>query len=156
MDFIGPWEGWAEPRTYRHVCLISDPLLVDNTRDLLSRCQCVCVWCSLQAYSTVPKYIRFSGSCQREATICRTPTVACGTVIFVNATPATFWKGPLLTDMVNSACFALYFQDTASEKKKKNPDPEAISRHYQIRNESQANSQSGCMPSVNCLQKRGA
>lgn len=55
---------------------------------------CLCMSLRANVRATVPKYICFSASCQSEATFFCTPTVACGTVIFVNATLVTFRKSP--------------------------------------------------------------
>lgn len=55
---------------------------------------CVFVCGCAPAYATTPKYICFSARCQSEATFFCTPTVACGTIIFVNAMLVTFCKGP--------------------------------------------------------------
>lgn len=137
-----------------HVWALTLPLLMICEAACLAVSECVCS--SVPAYATVPKYICFSASCQSEATLLRTPTVARGAVISFNATAGYVFQepwtkaGPANTDMVNSACFSLYFQDTASET--------PIQRQYlditRLENESQANSHSGGVPSMNRLQTR--
>lgn len=85
--------GWAESNTY-YGCLDFDLPLVDAMLLCLSCSMslCICLCHCVPAYATVPKYICFSGSCQSMATFFCTPTVACGTVIFVNATLVKFRK----------------------------------------------------------------
>lgn len=101
---------------------------------------CVRVCCPVPACATVPKYICFSASCQSEAILFCTPTVACGTVIFVDATPVTFRKSPERSgpNKHRHGWFCL-FCTLFSGHSSWNPDPEAVFRHYQIRNESRAN-----------------
>lgn len=96
----------------------------------------------------------FSGSCQSTATSFCTPTVACGTVIFVNATLVTFLQSPERSgpNKYRHAWFCffffffplLYFQHMLA----KPPDPKAVFIHYKIRNEIYL--ESGGMPSMNC------
>lgn len=84
----------------------------------------------------------------------RTPTVASGTVIFVNATPVAShnspeWSGP---NKHRHGRFCLFFT-LFSGHGEWSPDPEATFKHYQIRNESQANSESR-LSSRDCLQRQ--
>lgn len=83
-----------------------------------------------------------------------TPTVASGTVISVNATPVAShnspeWSGP---NKHSHGRFRLFFT-LFSGHDERSPDPEAAFKHYQIRNESQANSESH-LSSRNCLQRQ--
>lgn len=82
----------------------------------------------------------------------RTPTVASGTVIVVNATPVAShnspeWSGP---NKHRHGRFRLFFT-LFSGHGEWSPDPEAAFKHYQIRSESQANSESRVW---NCLQRQ--
>lgn len=96
--------------------------------------ECVCLCHCVPAYATVPKYICFSGSCQSMATFFCTPTVACGTVIFVNAMLVTFRKSPEQSgpNKHRHGWFRLFFTLFSVQW---NPDPKAVFIHYQIRNE---------------------
>lgn len=81
----------------------------------------------------------------------RTPTVASGTVVFVNATPVASYKSPEWSgpDKHRHGRFRLFFT-LFSGHGEQSPDSEAAFKHYQIRNDSQASSQSG-LASMNCL-----
>lgn len=138
------------------------PLLMLSKSDSLTLCVCpcvsvcVCVCSCAAACATVPKYICFSASCQSKAAFFScTPTVACGTVIFVNATLVTFCKSPERSrpNKHRHGWFRLFFT-LLSGHSSWNPDPKALFRHCQIRNESKANLESGWVPSVNRPQKQ--
>lgn len=81
----------------------------------------------------------------------RTPTVASGTVIFVNATPVASHNSPERSgpNKPRHGWFRLFFTPFSGHGEW-SPDPEATFKHYQSRRESQAHSESRlCLK--NCL-----
>lgn len=126
----------AESNTH-YGCLNSDSPSCWQSATLAA-CICVCafVYVSMCQHMTltVPKYICFSASCQSEGTFFCTPTVACGTVIFVNATLVTFCKSPERSgpNKHRHGWFHLFFT-LFSGHSEWNPDPKAVFKLHQIR-----------------------
>lgn len=143
------WEAQLNQTPSRNVWTSTPPFVV-VTQACLSCfvCSGVCKRWRVPASATVSKYMCFSGSCQSTATLFCTPTVACGTIIFVNATLVTFLQSPERSGLNKHRhawfryFFPLYFQHMLVKPIR------SILEHHTIRNETYL--ESGRVPSMNC------